>query len=361
MVAIIYGGKSGEHQVSINSAASVVKYLNREKYEVVPIYITIEGKWLYPVLPQTLLDNNFNENNAKEASILPDPSKQGLFILAEQSELKLDVVFPVMHGTYGEDGTIQGLLELASIPYVGAGVTGSAVGMDKIMMKSVLAYHQIPQVKFLTIERDKLHGEELKLVISNIENELGYPCFIKPANLGSSVGISKAKNREQLIAGLNEAGQYDYKLVVEEFVDAREIEVSVLGNKQPIVSIPGEIIPCNEFYDYKAKYIDNKSELIIPANVTDEELVIINQIAIKAYQALDCACLARVDFFVTKNDKRVLINEINTLPGFTNISMYPKLWEKSGVKYSELLDKLIILAEEKYHEKQSTKIEFTAT
>jgi D-alanine-D-alanine ligase len=361
-VAVLYGGRSGEHQVSISSAVSVVKYLNDEKYDVLPVYITIEGKWLYPVLPQHLIANNAKLQEAKEVTLLPDPTKKGLFFLTDQTELHLDVVFPVMHGTYGEDGTIQGLLELAGIPYVGSGVKASATGMDKGMMKAVFSYYDIPQVKFLAFWRKNIrNAAELKSVISKIETELGYPCFIKPANLGSSVGITKAKNREQLITGLYEAAQYDQKVIVEEFVSAREIEISVLGNREPKASVPGEVVPCNEFYDYKAKYIDNKSELIIPANLEKEEIQLVTQLAIKAYQALDCAGLARVDFFVTKDDKRVLINEINTLPGFTNISMYPKLWEATGIGYSELLEMLIKFAEENYGEKSQTKIEFTST
>jgi D-alanine-D-alanine ligase len=361
-IGVLYGGRSGEHQVSISSAASVVKYLNKEKYEVLPVYITLEGKWLYPVLPQQLLENKVNLEESKEVTILPDPKKKGLFILADQTELSLDAVFPVMHGTHGEDGTIQGLLELASIPYVGSGVMASAAGMDKGMMKAVFSYYEIPQVKFLVFWRENVRNTEgIKSTISKIEAELGYPCFVKPANLGSSVGITKAKNRDQLIVGLNEAAQYDQKLIVEEFVSAREIEISVLGNRVPKASIPGEIVPCNEFYDYKAKYIDNKSELIIPAKLEKEEIQLITQSAIKAYQALNCSGLARVDFFLTKDDKRVLINEINTLPGFTNISMYPKLWEATGIGYTELLEMLIEFAEEINLEKLQTKIEFTST
>lgn len=362
-IAVIYGGRSGEHQVSIISASSIIDNLSTNDFSVLPIYIDNNGKWLYPINPKELLDNDnkVDLNHASEVCIVPNPAKKGMYNFKTNTFEKIDVVFPILHGTYGEDGTIQGLLELAGLPYVGAGVLSSAAGMDKATMKAIFAHHHIPQVKFLAYLRNLLEKKEnLNAAIKEIETKLGYPCFIKPANLGSSVGINKATNSQQLLTAIEEAFQYDGKIIVEEFVQVREVEVAILGNSDPAASVIGEIVPCNDFYDYKAKYIDNNSKLIIPAQLTDQEEELIQQLAIKAYKSIDCSGLARVDFFITKNEGRVLLNEINTLPGFTAISMYPKLWEATGIKYPDLIKKLIQLAEEKHKEKQKNIVHFKA-
>jgi D-alanine-D-alanine ligase len=263
---------------------------------------------------------------------------------------QLDVVFPILHGPYGEDGTVQGLLELAGLPYVGAGVTASAVGMDKALFKDIMNAHGLPVVPHLVVKRKgwEQHPQE---TVTRIESEIGYECFVKPANLGSSVGISKAHNRTELVRALEDAARYDRKLLVEVAVDAREIEVSVLGNDEPLASVPGEIRPCNEFYDYAAKYLDDKSELLIPAPITPELAQQVQQLAVRAYAAIDCAGMARADFLLDRNTDELFVNEVNTLPGFTPISMYPKLWEASGVTYTELIDRLIQLAFERHDDK----------
>lgn len=347
-VVVLFGGRSGEHEVSLQSAASVINALDKEKYDVLPVGITKEGRWLVGAGPQEVLQQGFR-GDLLPVILSPDPQRPYLVPLQEpgsyEAELgkPIDVVFPVLHGTYGEDGCVQGLLELANLPYVGGGVASSAVGMDKILMKKLFAYHGLPQAKFLSVFRRDWERRPEE-VVGMVEARIGYPCFVKPANLGSSVGISKAKNREHLMQALHEAARYDRKLVVEENIDGREIEVSVLGNDDPQVSVPGEIIPCNEFYDYEAKYIADDSELIIPADLPGEVTAEIRRLAVEAFQAIDCAGMARVDFFVTRQDQRVLINEINTIPGFTRISMYPKLWEAAGLPYPKLLEKLIDLA-----------------
>jgi D-alanine-D-alanine ligase len=276
--------------------------------------------------------------------------------LPTEGDASLDVIFPLLHGTFGEDGTIQGLFEMANIPYVGAGVLASAVGMDKIMMKKVFAQEGLPQCVFRYFNRTQWE-RDAPFFIMECEVALGYPCFIKPANLGSSVGVSKAKNREELIAAVNYAFRFDRKVIVEEFVDAREIEVSVLGNDDAKASVPGEIAPSNEFYDYKAKYIDGKSTMQIPAELPEETVEAIREMAVRAFQAIDGSGLSRVDFFLRKNDNQIFINEVNTLPGFTPFSMYPLMWRETGMPYKELLDTLIGLALARHADKQ--RIDFT--
>jgi D-alanine-D-alanine ligase len=266
-------------------------------------------------------------------------------------ESQLDVVFPILHGPFGEDGTVQGLLELADIPYVGAGVMASAVGMDKCIFKAVMRAHGLPVVRDLLVKR-RAWEKEAEETLARIESEIGYPCFVKPANLGSSVGISKVRNRSELRSALDSAARYDRRLIVEVAVDpAREIEVSVLGNDDPIASVPGEIVPCNEFYDYAAKYVDDRSELLIPAPIPDHTAERVRQMAVDAYLAIDCAGLARADFLMETGTAKVYVNEVNTLPGFTPISMYPKLWEASGISYTDLIDRLIQLALERHSDK----------
>lgn len=358
VVGLLFGGRSGEHEVSLRSASAVAKNLDLTKYEIVPIAIAKDGKWYGPIAIDDIIKFNPQKYKGNEVTILPQPNNKLLIKLNDFSQsIKLDVVFPIMHGTFGEDGTIQGLLELADIPYIGAGVLGSSAGMDKITMKRIFADSKLPQVKFAQVLRQEIE-EDIEKVLKYINDTFTMPIFIKPANLGSSVGVSKVKNIEDLQASLLEAAKYDRKLIIEEGIEVREIEVSVLGNDTPKASVAGEIIPCNDFYDYKAKYIDDKSTLQIPAEINKDTMEEIQQLAIEAYKAIDCAGLARVDFFINKITGKVLLNEINTLPGFTTISMYPKLWEKSGLPMPELLDQLINLAFERYNEKSKNLTNF---
>lgn len=365
-VGVIFGGRSGEHEVSLNSAKSVMAALDRDKYDVIPIGIDKNGRWLTGDPMAALTEGR---ETTRPATLLPDPKSAALMQL-ESAEYpasltavtQLDVVFPVLHGTYGEDGTVQGLLELASIPYVGAGVVGSAVGMDKAIFKHVMAANDIPVPPWLLISKPEL-GQNLSAILKRIEARLRYPVFTKPANLGSSVGISKCSNRDALNAGLYEAAQYDRRIIVEQGINARELEVSVMGNHEPLASAVGEIKPRRAFYDYTAKYLakpgsEDDSELIIPAPISDEVENAVRDLAIRAYQAIDCAGLGRVDLLLDKETDQLYLNEINTIPGFTNISMYPKLWEASGIAYPQLLDHLIAFAVERHAEKRALRTEF---
>lgn len=369
-VGLVYGGKSGEHDVSLQTALAVIREFDHTRYEIHPFYITKEGKWRSgprltgPVERVELL--RFESEVAATAEAALEESSTALqpFFGALQpspdgvAELRpLDVVFPLLHGTFGEDGTIQGLLEMADVPYVGAGVLASAVGMDKAVMKKLFAQEGLPQCVFRHFTRTQWEKDQA-FFLMEIEVSVGYPCFVKPANLGSSVGISKARNRDELVAAIELAFQYDRKVVVEEFVDAREIEVSVLGNEEPEASVPGEIVSSNEFYDYKAKYIDGKSSMIIPAQIPEETAADIREMAIRAFQAIDGSGLARVDFFLRKSDGKVFINEINTMPGFTPYSMYPLLWKESGKSYGELLHTLIRLALERHDARKKIRYTF---
>lgn len=344
-VAVLYGGRSGEHEVSLMSARSIIGALDPEKYDVTAIGITKKGQWIKRPIPETAEALDFEVDPDQVVELKADPTLWQGF----------DVVFPVLHGTYGEDGTLQGLLELANIPYVGAGVTGSAVSMDKAVMRMVFAQAGLPLVKWDVVRRHEFDREP-EAVYDRIISKLGFPCFVKPANLGSSVGISKVKNRADLKDALEEAFAYDLKVVVEQGVEnAREIECSVLGNEEPeAAAVLGEIVPANEFYDYQAKYHNDESELIIPAKVTTEQVEIIRSYAITAYKAVDCAGMARVDFFLD-GDGQVILNEINTIPGFTRISMYPKLWEASGLPYGQLVDRLISLALQRHQQRKALR------
>jgi D-alanine-D-alanine ligase len=365
-VGLLFGGRSGEHQVSLISAQGVMAAIDREKYELVPIGITQEGRWLTSSdLLQVLQAGTTGD--AETAALLADPGQRGLVRfedtrpgLVRLQLTEIDVILPILHGPYGEDGTVQGLLELAGVPYAGAGVAASAVGMDKILFKDICRAHQIPIVADLRYKR-KRWEQEPEAVVQEVERGLGYPCFVKPANLGSSVGITKAHNRKELHAALAEAARYDRKLLVEEAIDAREIEVSVLGNDDPLVSVPGEIVPSNEFYDYAAKYLDGESDLLIPAPLTAEETAQVQSLAREAYLAIDCAGMARVDFLLSRETGRLYLNEVNTIPGFTPISMYPKLWEASGISYSELIDRLIQLGLERFEDKSRSATAYTPT
>ena len=353
-VGLIFGGRSGEHEVSLLSAQGVMGAIDQEKYEVVPIGITKEGRWLAAGDPMKALTSG-EAAESNPAALLAEPSQRGLMRLENREQERtlkaiqvsqIDVAFPILHGPYGEDGTVQGLLELAGIPYVGAGVLASAVGMDKVVFKDVMRAHGLPMPAYLALKR-KEWEQQPEQAVARIEAEIGYPCFVKPANLGSSVGISKAHDGVELREALAEAARYDRKLLVEAAIDAREIEVSVLGNDEPIASVPGEILPSREFYDYAAKYLDAESELLIPAPVPPETAERARELAVKAYLAIDCAGMARADFLLDRQTGELYLNEVNTLPGFTPISMYPKLWEGTGISYPELIDRLVQLALER--------------
>ena len=384
-VGVLFGGRSGEHEVSLLSAASVLKAIDRVKYEVVPIGISKEGRWLTSGESQKLLNGDGAIENprhlragdpestlgaavlARGDSVLvpPEPTGQHHSLIPFESgsasqrpahqAIDVDVIFPVLHGTFGEDGTIQGLLELAGIPYVGAGVLGSAAGMDKDVMKRLFAAANLPIVKHVTLLRSQWEKEPKK-VTKEVESNLKYPVFVKPANLGSSVGISKAHDRKELAPAIDLAASYDRKIIIEQGVGgqnkkAREIECSVLGNDDPKASVAGEIVPIKEFYDYAAKYLDEGSELLIPAKLSKKQTKEVQEMAIAAFKAVDCSGLARVDFLLDPTSEKLYLNEINTMPGFTAISMYPKLWAASGLGYPKLIDRLIQLAMERHAEK----------
>lgn len=353
-LAVIFGGRSGEHEVSLMSARSVLDALDREAYDITEIGITKEGRWLSG-------DDALKAfETGRQADLIPVAllAEPGLAMLYERSSeglrplTDLDVVFPVLHGTYGEDGTLQGLLELADLPYVGAGVLAAAATMDKGLFKTLMMGSGIPVVPGITVNSSEL-PERMEAVLARVEALGAYPFFTKPANLGSSVGINKVTNRSDLLEGLMEAAGYDRRLVIEVGVNAREIEVSVMGNDEPEASIPGEIIPGDEFYTYDAKYIDDTSELLIPAAIDEITAAEIRRLAVEAYRAVDGAGLARVDFLLDADSGEIYLNEINAIPGFTKISMYPKLWEASGISYSELLDRLIAYALERYEQKRN--------
>ncbi len=343
---VVFGGRSGEHEVSLASARAITRALeNSGRYEVVPVGITREGRWISSGEPMRELESNYLPDGSDlEVSGPPATTPEKL----PAGLASVDVVFPVLHGPYGEDGTIQGMLELAGVPYVGSGVLGSAAGMDKPTMKKIFAHHGLPQVRWVAMT-SKQWEKNREAWIEEVESSLGYPCFVKPANLGSSVGISKAENAEGLRDALDAASHFDRRIIVEEGVDAREIEVSVLGNEDPEVSVPGEIVIKKDgFYDYEAKYVEGGMELIVPAPIEDETTQEIRRIAGTAYEAIDAAGMARVDFFLERGTDRLLLNEINTIPGFTPTSVYAELWAASGIPYEELLDRLVRLALERH-------------
>jgi D-alanine-D-alanine ligase len=389
-VGVLFGGRSGEHEVSLLSAASVLNAIDKDKYEVVPIGITKDGRWLTSGDAENLLTGKIvieprqlragDPETTSPAAVLargeavvvpPEPVNRQTGLVPFQADaammrrasdraINVDVIFPVLHGTFGEDGTIQGLLELADLPYVGAGVLGSAAGMDKDIMKSLFMATGLPIVKHVTILRSAWESDPKK-VERLVTSKLKYPVFVKPANLGSSVGISKAHDRKELGPAIEEAAKFDRKIVIEQGVGgkkgkAREIECSVLGNDNPSASVPGEIVPGKEFYDYTAKYLDEGSQLIIPAKLSKAQTKKVQELAVRAFQAVDCSGLARVDFLMEpgKNGK-IYLNEINTMPGFTSISMYPKLWGASGLGYADLIDRLIQLGIERHADKKKNQ------
>lgn len=359
-LAVIFGGRSGEHEVSLMSSRSVLSVLDREKYEIIQIGIDQNGSWWSGnnVL-EAMQQNDFND--LYRVFLLPEPHNPTLYqrsIRGNQEIMipltELDAVFPVLHGTFGEDGTLQGFFEMADIAYVGAGVLGSSLGMDKGVFKDIMRANHIPVAEWIVCTRKEIETQ-LDAVIAKAEKIAAYPLFVKPANLGSSVGISKVKNRSDLLEGLLDAARYDRRILVERGINAREIEVSVLGNESARVSIPGEIIPSEEFYSYNAKYLDGTSELLIPAPLSEKLTAKVQELALRTYRAIDCAGMARVDFLLDKEKEDLFINEVNTIPGFTSISMYPKLWEASGLVYADLIDELVNLALERKKERNRSK------
>ena len=386
-IGVLFGGRSGEHEVSLLSAASVLNAIDKTKYDVVPIGIAKDGRWVTAAHAERLLKGEpvaesrplraGDPETTSSAAVLargqtvvipPVPQHGSAGGLApfevdavpsrrvSDRAINVDVIFPVLHGTFGEDGTIQGLFELADIPYVGAGVLGSAAGMDKDIMKQLFRAAGLPMVKHVTLLRSQWEENSARMR-KLIEAKLKYPVFVKPANLGSSVGISKAHDRKELGPAIEEAARYDRKIVIEQGVGgkrhkAREIECSVLGNDKPEASIPGEIVPCKEFYDYDAKYLAEGSELVIPAKLSKAQTRNVQELAIKVFRAVDCSGLARIDFLMDPQSQNIYVNEINTMPGFTSISMYPKLWAASGLPYDKLIDRLIALALERHAEKK---------
>ena len=381
-IGVLYGGRSGEHEVSLASAAAVFANLDKKRYEPVPIRIDKDGRWALAdrpptavsaaeVIEQSRLDAARPLRSGREAHFVARPGEETILAIdrtaakgddmgrAIVTGLNLDVIFPVLHGPYGEDGTIQGLLELANVPYVGAGVLASAVGMDKAMMKVVFAAAGLPVCPYRVFLRH-VWERRRQNIVRELEAALGYPMFVKPANLGSSVGISKAKDSAGLSTGIDLAASFDRKIVVEAAVpSAREIECAVLGNDEPEASVPGEVIPSREFYDYEAKYLDEASQTIIPADLPESTAAEIRRLAIAAFRAIDGAGMARVDFLLARQSGRIFLNEVNTIPGFTTISMYSKMWAASGVEYPVLLDRLISLALERHAEKQQLRTSLT--
>ncbi|WP_027410268.1 D-alanine--D-alanine ligase [Anoxybacillus tepidamans] len=360
-LGVLYGGKSPEHKVSLQTAMAVMNAIDQAKFDVIPIYITTEGQWVKgEKLTGPIQDVKQLEMKPEAKTILPVALNQkpvaAEMHMHEQKEETIDVIFPLLHGPNGEDGTVQGLLELLNLPYVGNGVLASAVGMDKVMMKNLFAQAGLRQAKYVSFLKKEWKQDE-NAAYEKVEIELGYPCFVKPANAGSSVGISKCKKREDLQEAFAVAFQYDRKIIVEEAIVGREVEIGVIGNEDPICSVVGEIVPKKEFYDYQAKYEDGNTELIIPADITDEQYETIQQMAITAFKALDLSGLVRADFFLT-SDGAVYINEVNTMPGFTPFSMFPLLWKHTGVPYSELIEKLVQLAIERHEEKQTITYTF---
>jgi D-alanine-D-alanine ligase len=374
-IGVLFGGRSGEHQVSLQSARAVMNALRQAGHEVVPIGITPEGRWLVGGDPlEALLSGE--RTTEHQVSMLPQPGATGLVPLEDEGEARivrmgtgaaranadghtdtLDVLFPVLHGTYGEDGTVQGLFDLAAVAYAGAGVLGSSLGMDKVVQKALWRGMGLPVTDYLQISRRQFERDP-QTVIGQIERALPYPVFVKPANLGSSVGVSKAAIRAQLEQGLANAAQYDTKLIVERGIDARELEVGVLGNDDPIASVVGEILPGAEFYDYRAKYIDAGSQALIPADIAVDVAREVQRLAVAAFTAVDASGLARVDFFLERGTDRLYLNEINTMPGFTEISMYPKLWEASGVSFAELVTRIAELGLERFEDRSRNRTDY---
>ncbi|MGH7895904.1 MAG: D-alanine--D-alanine ligase family protein [Candidatus Binatia bacterium] len=359
-VGVLYGGRSGEHEISLRSAATVIAALDPSRYDVVPIAIGKDGRWRTGIDSLRLLEESQRELRAipehgVEVTTAPEPTRHALVPLGSGAPIPLDVVFPVLHGTYGEDGTVQGLFELADVPYVGAGVLASSVGMDKAVMKAVLRDAGIPVCGWIVaLPRE----ESLDAIAARVVGEIGFPCFVKPANLGSSVGISKVKAPGDLGAAIAEAGAYDLKVVVEVGIDARELECAVMGNESPEASGIGEIVPSHEFYDYADKYVDDGAQALIPAPIPAEVAEQARALAIRTFRAVDAAGLGRVDFFLERGTNRLYVNEINTIPGFTRTSMFPKLWEAAGRPFETVVERLIELAIARHAARASRRLSF---
>ena len=359
-VGVLFGGRSCEHEVSVTSARSLLEAIDKERYEAVMIGISKEGRWLVAEDALKVLEAGVVEEGNALPVMLDYPGSRELVArghggLAAAASGQVDVIFPILHGPFGEDGTVQGLLELAGLAYVGAGVVGSAVGMDKEMMRRAFRAEGLPQVDYTVVRRRRWERES-EAVRHEIEARFAYPIFVKPVNLGSSVGITKARDAGELRRGMDEAASFDYKIMVEAAaVNCREVECAVLGNEDPEASVLGEIVPGNEFYDYDAKYVDDTSDLIIPARISAETTELVRQTALRAFRAVESAGLARVDFFVDKGDESIYVSEINTMPGFTPISMYPRLWQASGVGYGELIHRLIQLGLERHEDRRKTR------
>jgi D-alanine-D-alanine ligase len=364
-IGILFGGRSGEHEVSLISAASVISALDPEKYDAVPIGISKDGRWLAGTAAHQMLPPALGEvlRTGESVMLSADPNVAALVAVSDSrasnpsgrpDALHVDVVFPVLHGTFGEDGAVQGLLDLAGLPYVGSGVLGSAVGMDKDVQKRLFLQAKLPVGDFLAVPRAEWEKSRAK-ILREIRKKFRFPVFVKPATLGSSVGMTKAHDAKELAAAMDFAGEFAQKIMVERAIRGREIELSVLGNEDPKASIPGEIIPHREFYDYAAKYLEEGTRLLIPAKLTKAQVKKFQEYAVRAFRTLDLLGMARVDFFLEHRTGKILLNEVNTIPGFTSISMYPKLWEASGLPYRELLDRLIELALEQHRQRQRTK------
>ncbi|MNC08453.1 D-alanine--D-alanine ligase [compost metagenome] len=352
-VGLVYGGKSGEHEVSLQTAFAVMNSFDYDKYEIIPFYISKQGLWK---VGEKLSAPYSQVEQLKLAEATEDmgTALNVVFSGLSGADQTVDVMFPLLHGTYGEDGTIQGLFEMANIPYIGAGVLASSAGMDKVVMKKLFADAGLDQCEYCYFNISAWKRKRHELIVG-VEDKLGYPVFVKPANLGSSVGISKAADKDSLVKAIDFAFRYDTKVIIEEFVDAREVEVGVLGNDEPEASVPGEIVSSGEYYDYAAKYTDGKSQMMIPAPVDSEVADRLRESAIVAFRAIEGSGITRADFFLRKSDGKILINEVNTMPGFTPYSMYPLLWRETGVSYRALLDRMIELALERYNFKQGLK------
>ena len=356
-IAVLFGGRSGEHAVSLESVKFVLRHLHPDKYNILPVGISRQGEWFSG---EGVLEAMISEDYSllTPVAVLPVPGAQALYAIKEGDRLSpladVDVVFPVLHGTFGEDGTIQGLLEMADLAYVGGGVTGSAVGMDKAIFYNLMRAHQIPVVETILVLRSEIEAG-VDAVLDEVEKLGDYPYFVKPANLGSSVGVSKVRSRSDLVEGLMEAATYDRRVVVQKGLNVREIEVSVMGNDNPQASICGEVLPGEEFYSYEAKYHDESSRTVIPADIPEQVSEEIRSLAVRAFKACDLAGLARVDFFIDRDSARVYLNELNSIPGFTQISMYPMLWEASGVSNMDLVDRLVEYALERKAQRDATK------
>ena len=375
-VLVIFGGRSGEHEVSLNSARSILAVLDPDRYDVIQVGISHDGVWFTGENILATLESAAQGSRAQAGSsfkdvartagltqvtLLPYPGSNTLYAVREQvleTLVEFDVVFPVLHGTFGEDGTLQGLFELADLPYVGAGVLGSAVGMDKALFKDVMRMVHVPVLPSIVTTRRQVE-QNLAEIITQAEQVSAYPIFTKPANLGSSVGVTKCRTRSDLMEGLMDAARYDRRILIERGLEKpREIEISVLGNDAPIVSQPGEVLPGDDFYTYQAKYLNDNSELIIPARLSPQQVSQVQEIALRAYRAIDCSGMARIDFLLDRPSGELFVSEINTIPGFTRISMYPKLWAASGIPYPELIDRLISLAQDRKVDRDATERQY---